>query len=228
MHDQFGRREAIAGQPVGRLHDQGVGLFPLCRLGGTAGTQLEITRVKQRPPVGLEKELRGTKDMAGRQKRYGKSANQGRYAERKHMFVTLARQARLHEARGPFRDDNLIVRRDMVAVRMRDEGERLRLPWIKPDVFVRQINAPLVLHRKHGAKLTASGEARERAQRELFLLLLPLLLLVLDRDNDHEQEKETRTGPVTQPKARPGFQSPSLHGDRRLTPARSSRLMLAS
>ena len=85
------------------------------------------------------------------------------------MLVALAGQARLHEAGGPFRDDNLIVRRDMIAVRMRDEGKRLCLPRIKPDVFVRQINAPLVLHRKHGAKLTASGEARERSQREVFL-----------------------------------------------------------
>src|SRR5262249_42067100 len=122
---------------------------PFRRLGGTAGAQLEIPGVKQRAPIGFQKELCGTKDMSGGQKRDAKSANQGWDTEWKHTFAALSRQASLHETRGPFRDDDFIVGRDMIAVRMGDEGEGFCLPWIKPDILIRKVNSPLVLHRKH-------------------------------------------------------------------------------
>ena len=73
--------------------------------------------------------------------------------------------ARSQQARGPLRDDDLIVRRDVVAVRVRDESKRLRVRRIEPDAFVRQINAPLVSDRNHGGKLAASHGARELRRR---------------------------------------------------------------
>jgi hypothetical protein len=42
------------------------------------------------------------------------------------------------------------VRRDVVAVGMRDKRERFSLPGIEPDTFVRQINAPVVANFDHG------------------------------------------------------------------------------
>ena len=66
------------------------------------------------------------------------------------MFVAFAGQARLHQTRGALGDDDLVVRSDVIAVRVRDESERLRVPRIEPDVLVRQINAALVLDRDHG------------------------------------------------------------------------------
>ena len=48
------------------------------------------------------------------------------------------------------------------SVGVRDEGERLPIRRIEPDVFVRQINPAFVLHRNHAAKLAAPREPRER------------------------------------------------------------------
>ena len=85
------------------------------------------------------------------------------------MFVAFAGQARLHQASGPFRDDDFVVRRDMVAVRMGDKGERLRVPRIEPDIFVRQINSALVLHRNHSGKLDGIA-AIARTERDRAIL----------------------------------------------------------
>ena len=47
----------------------------------------------------LEKELRGTKNVTGGQKRDSEPANVRRLAERQDMLMAFARQARLHQAR---------------------------------------------------------------------------------------------------------------------------------
>ena len=86
----------------------------------------------------------------------------GRLAERQDVLVPFAGEPGLHQARGPFRDDDLVVRRDVVAVGVGDEGERFRVPRIEPDVFVRQVNPALVLDRIIGGKLAASRGTRER------------------------------------------------------------------
>ena len=81
------------------------------------------------------------------------SANGLFLAEVQNVFATLARHPGLHQARRPFRDDDLVMRRDMIAVRVRDEGKRLRIPGVEPDVFVRQINAAFVSHFDHPGNL---------------------------------------------------------------------------
>ena len=135
MHDQLGRRQPVTRQAVGRLHDESVGLPPFRRLGGTAGPQLEIAGVKQGAGIGLEKELRRAKNMAGGQERDAETADGRRLAERQDVFVAFAGKARLHQARGAFRDDDLVVRRDVVAVRMGDKRERSSRPTDRARCF---------------------------------------------------------------------------------------------
>ena len=118
--------------------------------------ELEIAGVKQRAGVGFEEELRGAEDVAGRQQRHPQAAHVGRHAEGQDDFVSFTR-----EPRRPFRDDDLFVRRDVVAVRVRDEGKRLRIPGIEPDAFVRQEDAAFVLDLNHRGQLAGRNGSRE-------------------------------------------------------------------
>src|SRR5436189_262124 len=59
------------------------------------------------------------------------------------MLCSFARQSRLHQTRGPLGDDDLIVQGDVITMRVRDEGEALRVPRIEPQVLLRQVNAAL-------------------------------------------------------------------------------------
>ena len=98
--------------------------------------------------------------MAGGQERDIQSANGCRLAERQDMFVAFAGQARLHQTRGSFRDDDLVVRRDVIAVRMGNKSERLRVPRIEPKILLRQINAALVSNIDHAKIYTLRSERR--------------------------------------------------------------------
>ncbi len=42
-----------------------------------------------------------------------------------------------------------VCARDVIAVRVRDEGEAFRVRWVEPEILLWQINAALVLHRDH-------------------------------------------------------------------------------
>ena len=56
------------------------------------------------------------------------------------MFASFSRHPRLHQTRGSFRDDDLLVRRDVIAVRVRNKGKRFRVPGVEPQILFRQIN----------------------------------------------------------------------------------------
>jgi hypothetical protein len=49
------------------------------------------------------------------------------------------------------------MRRDVIAVRVRDERERLGVPRVEPDLFVRQINAALISDFNHSENLRGSA-----------------------------------------------------------------------
>lgn len=49
------------------------------------------------------------------------------------------------------------MRRDVIAVSVRNEGKRLRVPRIEPDIFARQINSAFVSHFNHAANLRGYG-----------------------------------------------------------------------
>jgi len=85
-------------------------------------------------------------------------ADRALLAKGQDMLVAFAGQARLHQPRGPLRNDDLLMRRNVIAVRVRHESERLRFPWIEPQILRGQVNASLVLHLDHEQKVAqASG-----------------------------------------------------------------------
>ena len=80
--------------------------------------------------------------MAGGQKRDLEIAQILRHPKFENVFVTLPSEARLHQPRGAGAGDNFVVRGDVIAVRMGDEGEWLRFPWIKPQRMIREFEPP--------------------------------------------------------------------------------------
>ena len=136
LHHKVGRRETITRQAVGRLHDKSVGLSPFRRLGRAAGSQLEIASVKQGAGIGFEEELGRAENMAGGQERDTQAADRRQLTKWQDVFVAFAGKARLHQTRSSFRNDDLVVRSDVVAVCMGNESERSCVRRIEPNVFV--------------------------------------------------------------------------------------------
>src|SRR5689334_15680457 len=69
--------------------------------------------------------------------------------ERHDVLDPWSRHPGVHQAGRFFGQNYLAVRRDMIAVRMRDEGEPLWIPRIEPQILRRQINAPFVSNFNH-------------------------------------------------------------------------------
>jgi hypothetical protein len=69
------------------------------------------------------------------------------------MFVAFPRQTRLHQPGRSFRNNDFLMRCDVVAVGVGDERKRLPVPRVEPDVFVRQKDAALVTNFNHAEKL---------------------------------------------------------------------------
>lgn len=70
-------------------------------------------------------------------------------AECDYVFVPFPRQARLHQARGPFGDDNLVMCCDMIAMSVRDEREIFSVPRIEPDLLIGEVNAAFISNLDH-------------------------------------------------------------------------------
>ncbi len=49
----------------------------------------------------------------------------------------------------PFGEDDLAVRRNVIAVRVRNEGEWPGVEWIEPQILRRQVNTALVTNFNH-------------------------------------------------------------------------------
>ena len=92
--------------------------------------------------------------MTGRKEHEIKAANGRALAKGNYVFVAFSGEPRLHETRSALRNNDLVVSGDVIAVRVRDERERLSFPWIEPKIFVRQINAALVTDLNHERKIT--------------------------------------------------------------------------
>lgn len=65
------------------------------------------------------------------------------------MLDARTRQTDLHQVRRALGDDNFLVRCDVVAVRVRNERETFCVPWIEPEIVLRQVNAALVANCNH-------------------------------------------------------------------------------
>ena len=66
------------------------------------------------------------------------------FAEGNNLFASLAGHPRLHQTRCSLRDDDLRVRRDMIAVRVRDKGKRFCVPGVEPQILFWQENPALI------------------------------------------------------------------------------------
>src|ERR1700731_4556251 len=103
-------------------------MFPLRWFGRFALTQFEIAGVKKRSALALDPNLGRTKNVSGGEENRRKSIEGPRLAERQHMLFAVPGQTRLHQAGGAFRHNNFGMRSDMIAMRMRDKSETLRIP----------------------------------------------------------------------------------------------------
>ena len=70
-------------------------------------------------------------------------------AERQDVFGARTGHSRLEQTRSALGKNDLVVRRDVIAVRVRNKSEPLRLPRIEPQVVRRQINAVVVADFDH-------------------------------------------------------------------------------
>src|SRR4029453_11658688 len=76
-------------------------------------------------------------------------ANGSSFSKRQRMLDARTRQADLHQACCALGNDHLLVRRDVVAMRVGNERETLCVPWIQPEILLRQVNTALVANFNH-------------------------------------------------------------------------------
>ena len=65
------------------------------------------------------------------------------------MLDARARQTDSHQACCALRNDHLLVRRDVVGVRVGNERETFCVPWVQPEILLRQVNTALVANFDH-------------------------------------------------------------------------------
>ena len=92
------------------------------------------------------------------------------------MLDARTRQTDLHQVRCALRDDNLLVRCDVVAVRVRNERETFCVPWIEPEILLRQVNAALIANFNHAQnyfQIRASSMPARDSMRPMRCALTP-------------------------------------------------------
>ena len=65
------------------------------------------------------------------------------------MLDARARQTDLHQACCALRNDHLLMRRDVVTVRVGNERETFCVPRVQPEILLRQVNTALVANFDH-------------------------------------------------------------------------------
>ena len=65
------------------------------------------------------------------------------------MLDSRTRQTDLHQVRCALGHDDLLVWCNVVAVRVRNERDTFCVPWIQPEILLRQVNAALVANLNH-------------------------------------------------------------------------------
>src|ERR1043166_3762765 len=87
--------------------------------------------------------------MARRQKHSLETMYDEILPKREHVFNSFTGKPRLQDARGALGNDNLLMGRDMIAVRVRDKCKGLRIPRIEPQILPGQIDTPLIPNFNH-------------------------------------------------------------------------------
>jgi hypothetical protein len=75
------------------------------------------------------------------------------FAEGQNMLDARPWEPRLHEPRGALGDNDFVMRRDVIAVRVRNEGEALCVPRVEPQILVGQIETALIPNMDHAKNL---------------------------------------------------------------------------
>ena len=65
-------------------------------------------------------------------------------AEWQDDFLAFSRETRSHQMRGSLRNDDLAMRCNVIAVRVRNESEILGLPGVEPKILLWQKDATLI------------------------------------------------------------------------------------
>ena len=151
--------EAILREAEGRLHDERAGMAGLRGLGRKAGAELEVAGVEEGLAPGLQEKLRGAQDVSGGEERDAQVVEICRDTELQEVLDALAGHTGAHQAGGGDRKDGLGVIAGMIAVGMRDEGEGLDIPWIKPKALQGQLDPAMETHRYQGVIVAQPGEA---------------------------------------------------------------------
>ena len=123
------------------------------RFGGFSRTQFEIAGVKQRFLFGEKEKLGRTENVTGGQQHYIETVHRSPFAEGQHMLDARPWEPRLHESRSELGDNDLVMRRNVIVVRMRNEGEALCVPRVEPQILGRQIKTALIPNMDHAKNL---------------------------------------------------------------------------
>src|SRR5437899_6467117 len=91
--------------------------------------------------------------MTGRKQRHLHAPDSLFLAEWQDDFLTFSWEPRLHQTRGSFRDDDFTMRRDVIAMGVRNKSEIFGLPGIEPETLLRQKNTALVSDIDHNGIL---------------------------------------------------------------------------
>jgi|SRR5215831_18553146 len=87
--------------------------------------------------------------MPRRYQHYIDAANRSSFPKWQCVLDARARQSGLHQACCALGNDHLLVRRDVVTMRMRNERETFCVPRVQPEILLRQIKTSLVANFDH-------------------------------------------------------------------------------
>ena len=65
------------------------------------------------------------------------------------MLDAGARQTNPHQAYRALRQDYLLMRRDVVTVRVGNECNTFCIPWVQPEILFRQVNTAFIANFNH-------------------------------------------------------------------------------
>ena len=157
-HDLLKGREHIAGKSVGGLHDECFGMSVGRRFGTGALPEFEVARVEEASLVGLHKTLGGSQNMPGRQQAHAEFPKVASFSEGQgNRLAVQGAHSRLHETKGRRCGDGALVASGVVAVGVRNEGQRLGIMRIQPEIGAGQVDGPSVPDLDHRRDINSSS-----------------------------------------------------------------------
>ena len=132
------------------------------------------------------------------------------------MLDARARQPDLHQACRALRNDDLLVQRNVVTVRVRNECKIFCVPWVEPEILLRQVNTALITNFDHpenyfpnyvnsiarteeqgGCALTPASRGRFITEMRFAAALLILTLLAVGASGRSTREEPKVVEKVT-------------------------------